>query len=1021
MAVGLWAGAAAASTIIVEHTIDAVETWDSAGSPYIVTGNITVNASGTLSLDGPLDIRVRGNYGMTVYGLLQTTPGGGTVAFGLDPNSSASEWTGLACEGAGGIALTNFSIEDASAPIFHDGCGPFSASNGSIRRSSGTAVIVNITSNLTISGLSIDQAVFGLRLYRDDDARVTNVSVTNTTYGIEVMNSARITMADAVARASQFGLSLYHVTNGVIARLNLSGRTTLWCEACVDTTIEDADIAGYTPVYVFGVTSGVQFRRVNVTSNGSLGFDLAAADNVVIRDSRIQGASSHGVDAASTYGLRIFNLTVVGGIVGVDLFGGNAAWVEGLTVTGAWAGVYALDDSWGTLVQSTVLGSKFEAIALTGCNNWTIVGNNFIDAGAPPVSRSGVNNRWDDGARGNFWYPNNFTDANFDGVGDSPMPIANGTEADRFPLMLAIAAGPFEIHFALPGSAPEDTALAVPLYPAPALPHPSAVWTFGCAASAVALADASAALTFEDPGVCAVSLQLTNLAGQVATSNGSVVVLDITAPSVVLDLPSQVPAGAIAALGLSRTTDNDPSFPQGSAVEWNITDPAGTPNTVRILFANYSFAAVIPGTYLVEVAITDFAGNVGHASGTFVVTDDVAPAFGSLFSRALDEDVEGTLGPIDVFDDDPLFAAAPNITWTIDAPGDPIVLHGISPSTTIYTPGLLNVTITACDRSGNCASVVHVLDVADRTPPHGFPPHPIRVVAGGPVTFNASWVDDNDPRWPAGASYTWTFDASWAPFPLLGPSPTLTLPLPTQFNGTLDVQDAAGNRATFALTIVALDVTPPTLRASVPSDAQPLEPVPFSAASSADEAGAVVATWTFGDGTPDGAGLEVTHAYARAGDFEVRLEVRDLAGNANNTSFMIRVRDTLGPTIVLRSPTLSGGRLTCTVGETLELRAAASDASSQIIVEWSYSTGGGATGLNASFLCASPGVTQVRLNARDDGGNERNITFEIAVSAAEGSGGFAVIALGAGIGVAAAAAGLWYVRRRRDAPPPTAK
>lgn len=70
---------------------------------------------------------------------------------------------------------------------------------------------------------------------------------------------------------------------------------------------------------------------------------------------------------------------------------------------------------------------------------------------------------------------------------------------------------------------------------------------------------------------------------------------------------------------------------------------------------------------------------------------------------------------------------------------------------------------------------------------------------------------------------------------------------------------------------------PPVARLTVPQRAQVGEAVPLDASASTTQSGQVTYTWDFGDGTPPATFTfpRTTHAYARAGNYTVKVTVND--------------------------------------------------------------------------------------------------------------------------------------------------
>jgi parallel beta-helix repeat protein len=86
------------------------------------------------------------------------------------------------------------------------------------------------------------------------------------------------------------------------------------------------------------------------------------------------------------------------------------------------------------ITDNTIMNCTTCGMRLRSSNN-IVYRNNFIK-NAQPVDEKGVNTVWDDGypSGGNYWSDYNGTDANFDGIGDTPY-IIDGNNTDNYPLM----------------------------------------------------------------------------------------------------------------------------------------------------------------------------------------------------------------------------------------------------------------------------------------------------------------------------------------------------------------------------------------------------------------------------------------------------------------------------------------------------------------------------------------------------------------------------------------------------------
>lgn len=106
----------------VSGSINAGTTWSVAGSPYVLQGDITINAGVTLTLEPGVRVVAGGDYRIFVNGTLS---GSGTVtgpiAFEAADPSSRGAWQGLYVPAGGRCVLTNAIVRNAAYDILAPG------------------------------------------------------------------------------------------------------------------------------------------------------------------------------------------------------------------------------------------------------------------------------------------------------------------------------------------------------------------------------------------------------------------------------------------------------------------------------------------------------------------------------------------------------------------------------------------------------------------------------------------------------------------------------------------------------------------------------------------------------------------------------------------------------------------------------------------------------------------------------------------------------------------------------------
>ncbi len=184
----------------------------------------------------------------------------------------------------------------------------------------------------------------------------------------------------------------------------------------------------------------------------------------------------------------------------------------------------------------------------------------------------------------------------------------------------------------------------------------------------------------------------------------------------------------------------------------------------------------------------------------------------------------------------------------------------------------------------------------DVTAPVAFAGPDLAVSEDDPVSFDARGGSDNDPAFPAGATFEWTFDDGTRPIVLSGPTAAYTFATPGTYPVVLRVSDAAGNTDQDLLLVAVLDRTPPAARMTLTSQAFADDSIVLDASVSTDNDPAFNETgnftWTLESGGRTATVYGRTATYASwwsAGDYAVTLRVRDAGGNEAVATGSIRI------------------------------------------------------------------------------------------------------------------------------------
>ncbi|MBC7108088.1 MAG: PKD domain-containing protein [Methanomassiliicoccales archaeon] len=222
---------------------------------------------------------------------------------------------------------------------------------------------------------------------------------------------------------------------------------------------------------------------------------------------------------------------------------------------------------------------------------------------------------------------------------------------------------------------------------------------------------------------------------------------------------------------------------------------------------------------------------------------------------------------------------------------------------------------------------------------------------------------------------------------------------------SLTVVDVAGlkDSASFSVRIDSVNPTPviQVLNKQIQNNkiyANQSEALVFNGASSYDytnsssdaQKGLIYSwKWDFGDGNQTtimrGENQNVSHAYPRAGNYVVKLNVTDVVGHYSVAQIMVVVKDTTGPIVsfVIKDEKFASVT-TAMENTTLYFDASATtdnvDSLQNLTFRWDFSDGTNATGVNVTHSFAAIKTFTIKLTVTDKSGNSANLTKQIVIT-----------------------------------------
>ena len=241
------------------------------------------------------------------------------------------------------------------------------------------------------------------------------------------------------------------------------------------------------------------------------------------------------------------------------------------------------------------------------------------------------------------------------------------------------------------------------------------------------------------------------------------------------------------------------------------------------------------------------------------------------------------------------------------------------------------------------------------------------------MTFNGTGSSDDLMI----ANYTWTF-TDGAPVTLYGAQPAYRFDNQGLFIVTLNVTDIIGNRDNDTMSVTVNEITPPVADAGPDQMIDEGTLLTFNGSGSSDNVGVVNYTWTFTDAAPVTLyGVQPKHLFDKPGIFVVTLNVTDAAGNWDNDTMSVTVKD-------ITAPVANAGPDQI-VDEGNLLTFNGSGSSDNVGIKnytWTFTDGIliSLFGVQPTFKFDNPGIFIVTLNITDAAGNRDTDTMNVTAN-----------------------------------------
>ena len=466
--------------------------------------------------------------------------------------------------------------------------------------------------------------------------------------------------------------------------------------------------------------------------------------------------------------------------------------------------------------------------------------------------------------------------------------------------------------------------------------------------------------TFANMGFFSVLLNVSDEAGYYDTDMVNVTVSDIETPVSDAGPNRTVDMNAILDLDGTGSTDNVGVV----SYRWTVHDEEAVvlngPNP------NHTFEEA--GVYLVELNVSDLAGNWDTSNMTVTVTDTESPLADA------GEDITVPMGGFVTFDGSGSTdnVGIVNYTWNFED-GGPVILYGMDPSYTFENFGVYEVFLNVSDAVGNWDKDIVMVYPIDEVDPIVDAGPDRRIDMGEMVLFDGSRSTDNVEI----ADYTWTFSDP-DPVVLGGKTPGYRFNNSGVYIVTLNVSDISGNTEEDTMTVTVIDIEDPIAEAGVNITVDMGESVILDGSGSTDNVEVTNYTWTFYDEEEIVLyGPTPVYLFSDAGTFVLTLTVSDAESNSATDLVSVEVRDIEHPVSDI------GGDLTVVFNLIADLNGASSTDNVGIVnYTWKFNDGLSDVelyGKNQEHKFPVPGMFSIELIVTDAAGNTDSDRINITV------------------------------------------
>ncbi len=403
-----------------------------------VTSNDTIKVkpgvyNTTIGETFPLNFTRHGNI------TLKSTGGpANTILHGTNTHSGIDMHTGG--NTINGFTLSNFADEQNEAAVYVHWFSSRNTITCNTIHNADTGIFLNGLGFRyhTIVGNTITDNTRGIYLDFSFNNTILNNTLANNRDGIVLKDSGSNIIYGNVME--QCGMSFLGVratfTSQLISENNTVNGKPVYYYANQD--MEGVSVPSDAGQVILGNVTGLTIENFNV-SNGSVGIILGYSSHIIITDTSFTDNTGVGIYLRDTTNIKVTRNTLSNNDAGIHLEGSNDTTVTSNTITGNIRGIH-LDASSENMITGNNVTNNSYGLSIQGRSTDNLVyRNNFRGNGENAMDLYG-GNAFNTSTIGNYWDDYTGSDADGDGIGDTPYVISgSGGSKDYLPSMEPIS------------------------------------------------------------------------------------------------------------------------------------------------------------------------------------------------------------------------------------------------------------------------------------------------------------------------------------------------------------------------------------------------------------------------------------------------------------------------------------------------------------------------------------------------------------------------------------------------------